>query len=468
LRTVDELLAAQKSALRENGVIDYRQRRTLLRALAQMLRQHSTALSEAIARDFGRRHPRETEIYEIYPLQAEIAYVLSHLRNWTRPRAVHTRWPFLPARSQITPQPVGVVGIIGAWNYPLLLTLLPLISAIAAGNRAIIKGPRLTPQTMTLLAQYLRDVTSEDTIALVQGSPDVDHTFPGLPFDHLIFSGATRTGRVIARAAARNLVPVTLSMSGKSPAIIQCDYPLATAARSIMAGKLVNAGQTCIAPDYCLVAADQRDDFIALAKSAALSLYPHWADNPDYTSIPNVLLWERLEGLLQDARRKGAILWQPSPAPALADGAQRSFPPTLLWDARPGMKILEEEIFGPILVVLTYDDIQEALDYVRDHPAPLALYYFDRDQRRALRHCKGIAAGGVTINDTIFHVAQPGIPFGGIGLSGIGQYRGMYGFQRLSHYQGVFRQNRLSACEWVRPPYGRWTRLLIAWLSRWG
>lgn len=468
MRTVDELLAAQKSALRENGALDYRQRRTLLWALARMLRQHGTELTEAIARDFGRRHPRETEIYEIYPLQAEITYVLRHLRSWMRPRAVHTRWPFLPARSLIIPQPVGVVGVIGAWNYPLLLTLLPLVSAIAAGNRAMIKGPRLVPRTMALLAQCLREVASEDTIALVQGSPRVDQAFSGLPFDHLIFSGATRTGRVIARAAARNLVPVTLSMSGKSPAIIQRDYPLATAARSIMAGKLVNAGQTCIAPDYCLVAADRRDDFIALAKSAAISLYPNWADNPDYTSIPNGLLWERLDGLLQDAQGKGASLWQPSPAPASIDGAQRPFPPTLLWNARPDMKIMKEETFGPILVVLTYDDIQEALAYVRDHPAPLALYYFDRDQRRALRHCEGIAAGGVTINDTIFHVAQPGIPFGGIGLSGMGQYRGIYGFQRLSHYQGVFRQNHLSACEWVRPPYGRWTRWLMAWLSRWG
>lgn len=461
---VEDFLALQKSAWRQHGPLSYEQRKTILESLADMLTRHQSDLTAAISRDFGNRHARESEIYEIYPLQAEIRYVLKHLKQWMRPRRVHTRWPFFPGRSVVVPQALGVVGIIGAWNFPLLLILLPLISAIAAGNRVIIKAPRLVPQSMAALAGYLEQIAPPEIMVLLQASPELDRSFPGLPFDHLIFSGSTRTGRVVARAAARNLVPVTLSMSGKSPAIIEPGYPLERAARALIAGKLANGGQTCIAPDYCLVQAQQHAPFIAQAQRAISALYPDWSRNLDYTHVPSPLLWRRLQELLEDAVTKGATLWQ---AEGVGDD-ESVFAPALLWNTRPGMKILEEEIFGPILVIMDYREIEEAVEYVRDRPAPLALYYFGADRRRALRRVSGIAAGGVGINGTLFHVAQPGIPFGGVGHSGMGQYRGIHGFQRLSHNQGVYQQSRWSPCSWVRPPYGPNTRRLMRWLLRWG
>lgn len=464
MTVVEELLTRQKAAWREQGPLSYDQRKVLLRSLAKMLADHRDEFTAAISHDFGNRHPRESEIYEIYPLQAEIRYVLKHLKRWMRPQRVHTRWPFFPGQSVIVPQALGVVGIIGAWNFPLLLTLLPLISAIAAGNRVILKAPRLVPQSMAALAQRLGELAPPETLCLLEASPELDQIFPRLPFDHLIFSGSTRTGRVVARAAARNLVPATLSLSGKSPAILERDYLLDQAARALAAGKFINAGQTCIAPDYCLVHADQRDRFIAQMQSAITALYPGWDHNPDYTHVPNAMLRRRLQELLDDAVAKGATLWQP----AGVSDKHHGFAPTLLWNTRPGMMILEEEIFGPILVIMAYATIQEAIDYVRDRPAPLALYYFDQDRSRAMRLVSSIPAGGVGINDTLFHVAQPGIPFGGIGHSGMGQYRGIYGFRRFSHFQGIYRQGWPSACPWIRPPYGANTQRLMRWLLRWG
>lgn len=461
-----DFLLAQRADLERLGPPGYGQRMMALEALGELLDRHCAELGAAIARDFGGRSQRETEIFEIYPLQAEIRHVRRHLRSWMRPRRAATAWPFFPARAETVVQPVGVVGIMGAWNYPLLLTLLPLISVLAAGNHAMIKAPRLAGASSTLLARLLGKRFPVEYVMVLQGGAQLNQIFPSLPFDHLIFSGSTRTGRVIARAAARNLMPVTLSLSGKSPAIVHQAYPVAMAARRILGGKLMNAGQTCIAPDYVFVAEQQLGIFLSAAQETIQELYPRWWDNPDYTAIPDGGLYARLQDLLQDARQKGAQSW--APAGTVVDHGQPGwrFPPTLLWDLRDDMAVMEEEIFGPLLAIRTYTRIDEAFAYVHAHPAPLALYYFDPDRRRARRCARGLQVGGVTINDTIFHAAQPGLPFGGIGASGMGQYRGEYGFHRFSHHLGVFYQSRYNACDWIRPPYGAISRRLMQALIR--
>jgi coniferyl-aldehyde dehydrogenase len=319
---------------------------------------------------------------------------------------------------------------------------------------------------MALLAEIFATLAPPEILALAQPSPAVDAAFPGLPFNHLIFSGSTRTGRSVARMAARNLTPVTLSLSGKSPAIVAPGCDLAKAARAIMAGKLVNAGQTCIAPDYCLVPKADLAAFVTAAQAAVAELYPQGTQDPGYTHVPEASLRARLAALVDDAVAKGAQSWRSGAAPGTISGAA-PFPPTLLWPAHPGMACMEDEVFGPVLPILTYEHLAEAADFVRGRPAPLALYWFDADLPRARQETARLPAGSVGINAALFQAAQPALPFGGVGDSGIGQYRGRYGFEQLSHMQGVYKH----ACwtvRWVQPPYGAWVRWLMAWLLRWG
>jgi coniferyl-aldehyde dehydrogenase len=458
--TSQDILAEQRRRLQRLGPPGYAERRDALEALADLLARRDE-LAELIAADFGGRAAREIEILELCPLRTELHYVRRHLRGWMRPRRSAVAWPFLPARARLEPRPLGVVGIIGAWNYPLLLTVLPMIAALAAGNSLMLKMPRLVPRTGAWLQRELEATFGRDRVAVLNGGAELSKEFPTLAFDHLVFSGSTRTGRVVARAAARNLVPTTLSLSGKTPVIVAPGYPLDKAARRIMAGKLLNAGQTCIAPDYVLVPDGQVEAFAAAAEAASRALYPRLAGDGDYTRIPSSMLYARLDALLEDARRQGAHVRTLNPLhePCTVDNGV--FPPALVWGAPEHARVLQEEIFGPILPVLSYADEDAAAAAVARHPDPLALYVFDEDRSRARRTVARLRAGGASINDTLFHVAQPGLPFGGIGGSGIGQYRGEHGFRRFSHYQGVFEQSRWSATDWVRPPYGLRAGLLM-------
>lgn len=461
-----EILDAQRAAFRREGPPSYGRRRDALDALDAVLRRERENLAAAIAADFGGRSPLETGIMELFPVLEELRHVRRHLRAWMAPRRAATAWPFWPARSHIHYRPLGVVGIIGAWNYPLLLVFSPLIAALAAGNRVMIKAPRLVPHTASLLADLLGSLFSGEEVAVLRGGADLSTEFPTLPFDHLVFAGSTRVGRLVARAAARNLTPVTLSLSGKTPAIVHHDYPMRRAAERIMAGKLLNAGQTCVAPDYVFVHESRSAEFIRELERAACRLYPRLLDNPDYTRIPNPALYARLAALVDDARTKGAEVLLVNPAAEVLDPAGGVFPPTLLWNLKEGMTVLEEEIFGPVLPVLTYETLEGALAYVADRPDPLAFYYFDNDETRIGRVVQGTRSGGITINDTVFHVAQPGLPFGGIGASGMGQLGGYHGFVRFTQPQAVFRQLPWSACALIRPPYGRRARALMHLLLR--
>ncbi|MEJ2630106.1 MAG: aldehyde dehydrogenase family protein [Acidihalobacter sp.] len=458
--TSHELLAEQRTRIRQLGPPGYAERRDALDALADLLARRDE-LAELMAADFGGRAAREVEILELCPLHSELRYVRRHLRGWMRGRSAATAWPFWPARARLLPRPLGVVGIIGAWNYPLLLTVLPMIAALAAGNSLMLKMPRLVPRTGAWLQRELEQTFGREYVAVLNGGADLSKEFPGLAFDHLVFSGSTRTGRVVARAAARNLVPATLSLSGKTPAIVAPGYPLERAARRIMAGKLLNAGQTCIAPDYALVPEGQVEAFVKAAESAAGALYPRLVEDGDYTRIPSSMLYARLDALLEDARRQGARVRVVNPRGEPCTVENGVFAPALVSEVTESAKLMQEEIFGPILPVLPYADENDAAALVERHPDPLALYVFDEDTDRARRTVARLRAGGASINDTLFHVAQPGLPFGGIGGSGIGQYRGEHGFRRFSHYQGVFEQSRWSVTDWVRPPYGLRTQLLM-------
>jgi coniferyl-aldehyde dehydrogenase len=381
-----------------------------------------------------------------------------------RPRPAAAGWQFLPGRARVVYQPLGVVGIIGAWNYPLLLSLSPLVSALAAGNHAMLKPSELGPRTADLLARLVSDLFPADYVTVVTGGPETGAAFAALPFDHLLFTGSTRVGKLIMRSASEHLTPVTLELGGKSPALVHPDFPAQTAAARIMAGKLYNAGQTCIAPDYVLVEAGARAEFVRLASEAVTTMYPRLVGNPDFTRIVNRQHYQRLRGLVEDAALKGAEMLEVNPARETANEENRVFPPTFLWNVSDKMAVMREEIFGPVLPVVTYRSFDEAIAYVNARPRPLALYYFDYNSKRVEAVLARTTSGGVTVNDTILHIAQNDLPFGGVGPSGMGSYHGFDGFLTFSKKKGVFLQSRFTTLGLLRPPYGALARRVTDFL----
>ena len=418
----------------------------------------------AISEDFGGRARQETLLLEVFPLVDTIRHAVRHLPQWMRPRPAAAGWQFLPGSARVVYQPLGVVGIIGAWNYPLLLSLSPLVSALAAGNHVMLKPSELAPRTADLMARLISELFPADYVTVVTGGQETGALFAALPFDHLLFTGSTRVGKLIMRAASENLTPVTLELGGKSPALVHPEFPASTAAARIMAGKLYNAGQTCIAPDYVLVEAGARDEFVRLAAEAATKMYPRLVDNPDFTRIVNRDHYERLRGLVQDAALKGAEALQINPAHESANEQNRVFPPTLLWKVNDQMTVMREEIFGPVLPVVTYRSLDEAIEYVNARPRPLALYYFDNNSQRVESLLARTTSGGVTVNDTILHIAQNDLPFGGVGPSGMGSYHGFDGFLTFSKKKGVFLQSRFTTLGLLRPPYGTLARRVTDFL----
>jgi acyl-CoA reductase-like NAD-dependent aldehyde dehydrogenase len=367
---------------------------------------------------------------------------------------------FIPGRSRVRYQPLGVAGIIVPWNYPLYLAMSPLVGAIAAGNRVMLKLSEFTPRTAELLQSALAKHFPELEVCAVLGPASVGQAFSRLPFDHLLFTGSTATGRHVMKAAAENLTPVTLELGGKSPAIVAEGYPVAHAAQRIVLGKAFNAGQTCIAPDYVLVPRGALDAFLAEAVSAAQRFYPDPLGGPDYSSIASDRHYQRVAALLEEARTAGAriVPLHPGQQP---DARTRRFPLTAIVGAARDSGVLTDEIFGPLLPIVTYDHIDEVVEDIARRPAPLALYIFDRDRRRIEHVLAGTKAGGVTINDVIFHIGQEDLPFGGVGPSGIGRYHGRDGFITFSNARSVFHQSRLAPATLLRPPFEGWRDRLI-------
>ncbi len=457
------MLAAQRAAFGQQPP-DADKRIQALRALLKAVRGRREEFVRAISEDFGGRAREETLLLEVFPLVDAIRHTIRQLPRWMRPRAAAAGWQFLPGRARVIYQPLGVVGIIGAWNYPLLLSVSPLVSALAAGNHAMLKPSELAPRTADLLARIIADLFPDEYVTVVTGGQETGAAFASLPFDHLLFTGSTRVGKLIMRSASENLTPVTLELGGKSPALVHPDFPAHTAAARIMAGKLYNAGQTCIAPDYVLVEAGAREEFVRLASQAATGMYPRLVDNPDFTRIVNRNHYQRLRGLVQDAALKGAEMAELNPAREAVNEQNRVFPPTLLWNVNDQMTVMREEIFGPVLPVVTYRSLDEAISYINSRPRPLALYYFDNNSKRVESVLARTTSGGVTVNDTILHIAQNDLPFGGVGASGMGSYHGFDGFLTFSKKKGVFLQSRFTTLGLLRPPYGALARRVTDFL----
>lgn len=447
------ILARMKRAQGKGGGPRAEERLLSLDKLERAVVDRKGALAAALSRDFGHRSRHET-MAEVFTLVQALRFAKEHLRDWMEPQDREVSWPFLPSRAQVVPQPLGVVGIISPWNYPVLLTLSPLVAALAAGNRAMLKPSELVPETVELLRDLVAQVFSDEEVCLVQGGPEVGEAFSRLAFDHLVFTGSARVGKLVMRAASENLVPVTLELGGKSPAIVGPDSSPGVAAYRIMAGKLFNGGQTCIAPDYALVPAAVRDPFVACCKAAVSKMYPTIERNPDYTSIVSEQHLQRLRALVDDAAKRGAQILDLKPPDERLDGT-RKLAPTLVLDATEGMRVLQEEIFGPVLPVVTYRDLSEAIAYVNQRPRPLALYYFGHKSSAIGRILSETVSGAVTFNETMLHAMQADLPFGGVGSSGMGHCHGREGFQTFSTLKPVYWQSRIGASGLLRPPYGR-------------
>ncbi|MCD6682256.1 MAG: coniferyl aldehyde dehydrogenase [Burkholderiaceae bacterium] len=462
---LDALFAAQREAHRRAPFPDWPARRDRLRRLLALVLDNQPAIESAIDADFGGRPRAETQIAEIFPSVAAIRTALRSGRRWMRRRrAPVSKW-FLPARAEIVPRPLGVVGIVVPWNYPLFLAIGPLVDVFAAGNRAMIKPSEHTPAFSALLARLVGERFGADELAVVAGGPETGAAFTALPFDHLVFTGSTTVGRKVMRAAADNLTPVTLELGGKSPAVVAPGYSLERAVPRILAGKLLNAGQTCIAPDYALVPRERLDDFIGAAQVRARAMHPRGLADRDYCSIVDARQYARLLRYLDEAADAGVRRVDLFEGTARNDEAHR-LAPVLLIDPSTSLSVMRDEIFGPILPVLPYDRLDDALAFVEAMPRPLALYWFDDDAERAREAIERTHVGGACINDTLMHVAQEGLPFGGVGPSGMGHYHGRWGFDSFSKLTPVFRQSRWHAMNLFAPPYRPFVRTMLGLMKR--
>jgi coniferyl-aldehyde dehydrogenase len=447
------ILDAQRAAFQQQGAPPLAERLDDLARLKQAIKDKAETLADAVSADFGNRSRHETLLAEVIMVQSSLRHTRSHLGRWMKPRRVAVNPEFLPASARILHQPVGVVGIISPWNYPFQLAVTPLIAALAAGNRVMLKPSELTPRTAAFLADFLAALFPSDKVATILGGPEVGAAFSRLPFDHLFYTGSTAVGREVMKAAAENLTPVTLELGGKSPCIVGEDADLAAVVPSIISGKLLNAGQTCIAPDYVLVPAARSEEFVALAEKTVHKFYPRLAANPDYTSIVNDRHYRRIAGYVTEARAAGARVVEINPAGDALPPAQRKLAPTLVVDPPDHLSIMGEEIFGPVLPIKSYASLDDAIAYVNARPRPLALYYFGKAAGRRDEVLRRTISGDVSVNDTLLHFGNENLPFGGVGASGIGAYHGEFGFQTFSHRKGVFLQSRWNTAWMLRPPY---------------
>ncbi len=460
IERMKRIFDAQKSACRQHPFPSTEQRAEHIQRLKPMLLDNMDAWIAALNADFGNRSADETKLAELLTSVEGIKYNAKHLRKWMKPSKRKVGAAQWPGKVWVEYQPLGVVGIIVPWNYPLYLAIGPLLSALAAGNRVMIKMSESTPRTGALLEELIGQTFDEDQVAVINGEVDVGAAFSTLAFDHLLFTGSTSVGRHIMRAAAENLTPVTLELGGKSPCIIGQDFPMKDAAERIAFGKCLNSGQTCVAPDYILCPEQRVDEFVDAWTAQINQLYPTLRDNPDYTSIINERQYQRLRGYLDDAREKGARIVEINPANEDLTGS-RKIPHTLVLDVNDDMKIASDEIFGPLMLVVPYKTLDDALDYVNDRPRPLALYYFDWNSDNGDHVLRNTHAGGVCLNDTITQVGVDDIPFGGIGPSGMGHYHGPEGFLTFSKAKGVYKKGKMNATKHILPPYGRGMHKLV-------
>lgn len=449
------ILQRQRKAFTEQLPVSVADRLDRLNRMAELLLRHGDDLAQAMDADFGGRPTLMSRLVDVSASVGAIRYAKQNLKRWMRNERRPVRFPLnlLGARARIEYQPLGVVGIISPWNYPVNLAFSPMADAIAAGNRVMLKPSEYTPATSALMATLLAEAFDETEIAVVLGGPETASAFSALPFDHLLFTGSTAIGRLVMRAAAENLVPVTLELGGKCPAIIADDADLDETAERLVAGKLLNAGQTCLAPDYLLVPRSKLNALVDSLKVSAARLFPGGADNKDLTAVIDERQYQRLDRYLAEARDAGVAVIETAPA----DPARRRRPLTLVVEPGAHLDVMREEIFGPILPVIGYDTLDEAIAYVNGLPRPLGLYVFGDDQNAKRTVLDRTIAGGVTLDDVLFHVSAEALPFGGVGASGIGAYHGQQGFRTFSHAKSVYK----PPPPWVlrllglTPPFGK-------------
>jgi len=457
---VADLFAAQRRAFDAHPYPSARERREHLLALRKQLARYQDVLADAISHDFGGRAHAETKMLDVLPSTLEIKHAIRHVARWMKPSRRATELLFLTNTLRVTYQPKGVVGVIGTWNFPVYVSIGPLAAALAAGNRVMIKMPEVTPATNAVLRKMLGEVFAEDHVAVVGEELDDPGVFTTLPFDHIVFTGSPAVGRIVMRQAAQNLTPVTLELGGKSPAFVMRGYPVREAARRVAHGKGTNGGQICVSPDYALVPREHADEFVAEVKATFRRL---WGDcvegSHDYTAISSDRHAARIRALLDDARAKGAMV-----VPCAAGGEGRQMPLQVVIGCTPDMALMREEIFGPILPVIPYDTHDEAIEFIRRRPRPLALYCFSHDAAAREDMLRRTHSGGVTINDWAWHVVNHDAPFGGVGNSGMGSYHGVEGFRELSHARTVFKRHRWFPIDLFYPPYGNVVqRLALDW-----
>lgn len=463
--SLPEQLVRLKQACQAQPMPSLAQRRSRLTALKSALLAHKQALCDALALDYGQRSDYDSLVADILPCVMQINYSLKRLKGWMKPVRRHPGLLLAPARVEVHYQPLGVVGIMVPWNFPVMLSLGPLIGAIAAGNRAMIKLSEFTPHTNAALRTLLEAVFDDDEVVLIEGDAGLAAAFSTLPFDHLLFTGSTAVGRQVMAAAAPQLTPLTLELGGKSPCLIAPDMPLALAVERMIFGKSLNAGQICVAPDYVLLPRGQEQGFIEAYQTHFRRLYPKGLDSPDYGSIINAAQYERLTAWLAEAKQAGAQV-HPCASPARDDGARRLVP-HLLTEVPGHCQLMQQEIFGPLLPLVPYDSIEEAIAYVAARPRPLALYLMSLDPALQHRLIRETHAGGMAINECLFQVAADDAPFGGIGPSGMGHYHGHEGFLTFSKAKTVLRRGRFSTGSLIHPPYRRWyQRLMMALFLR--
>ncbi len=456
LSQLEASFARQRQAFKANPMPSAEQRIQWLNVLRELLSSERDAFIRAINQDFSNRSADETLLAEIMPSLQGIHYASKHIKKWMKPSRRHVGMAFQPAAAKVVYQPLGVVGVIVPWNYPLFLAIGPLVGALSAGNRVMIKMSESTPATSQLVKDLLAKIFPEDLVCVVLGEAEVGMAFSKLPFDHLLFTGATSIGKHVMRAAAENLTPVTLELGGKSPVIVSADVPLSDAAERVAFGKTLNAGQTCVAPDYVLVPRERVEGFVEAYRTAVLSFYPQLKDNPDYTAIINERQLQRLKGLLGDAESKGAKVISLYP-----EAQGRRLPHAVLLNVSDEMTVMQDEIFGPLLPIVPYDNLEQAFAYINERPRPLALYYFGYNKAEQQRVLEQTHSGGVCLNDTMLHVAQDDMPFGGVGPSGMGHYHGHEGFKTFSHGKGTFIKQRFNAAKMIYPPYGKTLQKLV-------
>ncbi len=456
---IQRILDVQRASYLAEGVVPNEVRHERLERAVNVLKNHETRLVEAMSADFGHRSEHQSLFTDIAGSIGPLRHAQKHLAKWNKPAKRKAGFPLnlLGAKARVEYQPLGVVGVISPWNFPVNLTFTPLAGILSAGNRCMIKPSEYTPATSEAMKEAIESEFDETEIAVITGGPQTGADFAGTAFDHLLFTGATSIAKHVMRAASENLVPVTLELGGKSPVVVGRSADMDKTADAIMAGKMMNAGQICLAPDYVFVPTDKMREFVASSQKAVEKMYPTLLDNPDYTSVVNERHYERITGYVNEAREKGAEVVEINPAGEdFRQQPSHKIPPTLVIDPDDDLAVMQDEIFGPVMPVKSYDTVSDAVDFINHRDRPLGLYYFGADQAEEEHVLSHTTSGGVTVNDVVMHVAQEDLPFGGVGPSGMGAYHGLDGFKTFSHAKAVFTQTKLPIAEMagLRPPYG--------------